>query len=109
MSADPTRESLEAIAAEKAFFEGRDHARIAEIADKLDLDSLAALDRLAAHLAKRAIRQASLTDQLLEDGDALAATASAALATVSQALTARAVYIDTVLSRPDLEDGPFEG
>jgi hypothetical protein len=148
MTTDPTRESLEAIAAEKAFFAGTDHARIAELADRLDLDSLAALDRLAAHLAKRAIRQASITDQLLEDasatlelsraepsadagegvghgapagrgasagrgaGPAALAEASAAhasaLAQISHALTARAVYIDSVLARLDLEEGGFE-
>lgn len=131
MTTDPTRESLEAIAAEKAFFAGTDHARIAELADRLDLDSLAALDRLAAHLAKRAIRQASITDQLLEDAsaDSPGARASAAepaaraepaalaqasaahasaLAQISHALTARAVYIDSVLARLEIEEGGFE-
>lgn len=111
MTTDPTHESLEAIAAEKAFFESHDYARIAGLADKLDLDSLAVLDRLAAHLAKRAIRQSALTDKLIEDDDLPGATASAAhaaaLAQISHALTARSAYIDAVLQRIDVE-GMFE-
>ena len=112
MSTDPTRESLEAIAAEKAFFEGRDHARIAELADRLDLDSLAALDRLAAHIAKRAIRQAAITEKLIEEKDpqdAVSAAHTSALAQISHALTARATYIDGVLQRVEFEEGMFEG
>ncbi len=110
MASDPTRESLEALAAETAYESG-DHARIAELADKLDLDSLAVLDRLASHTAKRALRQASITEQHLVEKDAAAASASAAhaaaLAAISGALTARAVYIDSVLQR--LAEAEAEG
>jgi len=112
MTADPTRESLEALAAETAYFEGIDHARIAELAGKLDLDSLAVLDRLASDGAKRALRQASITEQHLAGKDPVSAAASAAhasaLAAIAQALTARAAYIDRVLARLAEAEGWLE-